>query len=494
MSTKGRIMKSIGLIWHLGLQAALGMGLAAGPALAAEDSAPPMAAQTFTLDQCLRFALENNHRRPASAQSLAIAEAQHRQALAGYWPQLSMQVGFEHMEKEPNFLFPSSSFAVPGQAIPVGPGVTIPIPAQTLQIPAQDVKLMDRDTTSASLDATWLLWDGGMRRGLDRQAAGGVDVARSEVRRTGLEIQDSVTRMYYGAILARQLHQVGSDTLARMEATLTLTETMYKEGSGRVKKTDYLDNRIMVETIRATVALLEKNDQMAQAALANTMGLGWQASVSPADADIPFEPIAANLDDLVNDAFRWNLDWEKLEAGLRAQEGGETAAESGHYPKLAMTVDLQQRWNGYDAGLATDQNKTGWTVGIGVKIPLFSGQLVSSQVREAHARVQQTRENQFLLKEGIGLMVKDTLLSLNAAAKSLQATGEAMKDAAENRDLNTRAYQNELVDTQDVIKSQLIESLMTAHHLKDRYDHIALQSQLTLIIGNEVWKQLKIGN
>ena len=50
-------------------------------------------------------------------------------------------------------------------------------------------------------------------------------------------------------MLARQLHQVGKDTLARMEATLSLTETMYKEGSGKVKKTDYLDNKVMVESL-----------------------------------------------------------------------------------------------------------------------------------------------------------------------------------------------------------------------------------------------------
>ena len=117
-----------------------------------------------------------------------------------------------------------------------------------------------------------------------------------------------------------------------------------------------------------------------------------------------------------------------------------------------------------------------------------------NQVREAHARLEQTKEQQFLLKEGIGLMVKDTLMGLDATRKSLEATGEAMKAATENRDLNTRAYENELVETQEVIKAQLIESLMTAQHLKNRFDYVAFQSQLTLLIGNEVWKQLHIGS
>ena len=309
----------------------------------------------------------------------------------------------------------------------------------------------------------------------------------------GASVHASVTRMYDGAVLARQLHQVGRDTLARMEATLRLTETMYKEGSGKVKKTDFLDNKIMVETLRATVAMLEKNEQLSQAALANTMGLGWQVSVTPSAREIPYQPSSPNLEELVGTAYGFNLDWKKLDAGLRALEGAETAARSGHYPKLAMTVDLNKWWNSYDAGLSTSPNKSGWTAGIGVAIPIFNGNLVRNQVREAHARLEKTREDQLLLKEGIGLMVKDNLLSQIAARKSLEATGEAMKAAEENRDLNTRAYQNELAETQDVIKAQLIESLMTAQHLKSRFDHVALQSQLTLIIGNEVWKQLKIG-
>jgi outer membrane protein TolC len=465
----------------------------AASALAGPDGADQaVASQTLTLEACLQSAMENNHRLPAAAFGLQLAEAQHRQALAGYWPQLAMKGGFQRLDEAPNFLFPSTAFTLPAQTIntPIGPLQSAPT---TIQVPAQDVKLMDRDSTFASLNATWLLWDGGLRKGLGQQARAGVDLAKTEARRTELEVRDSVTRMYYGAVLARQLHQVGRDTLARMEATLRLTETMYQEGSGKVKKTAFLENKVMVETIRAAVATLEKNELLSQAALANTIGLSWKVSVSPAAREIPYQPVAANLDDLVGTAYRFNLDWAKLEAGLRALEGAEVTAQSGHAPRLALTVDLHRWWNGYEAGLATQPNKAGWAAGLGVEIPIFNGNLVRNQVRAAHARLEQTRQDQFLLKEGLGLMVKDNLLSLIATQKTIEATGEAMKAAEENRDLNTRAYQNELAETQDVIKAQLVESLMTAQHLKGRFDHVALQSQLTLIIGNEVWKQLKIG-
>jgi len=474
--------------------------------------------QKMALADCLALAMHTSHRRPASQFAVAMAEAQHRQALAGYWPQISASADYEHMNQAPDFLFPASQMGVPAQTINVPAGqaqITLPaslfspgapgtiqlpvatpaekisVQPQQFAIPAQDVKLMDPDNYEASLNANWLLYDGGMRRGLREQSQGLVDMMKQESRRTDLEITDGVTRMYYGAVLARQLYQDGEDTLGRMQATLNLTETMYKEGSGKVKKTDWLENKVMVETLRAMIALLEKNEAMAKAALANTMGLSWSSSVEPVDTEVPYTPFAGNLEAMVGDAYQFSPDWNKIEAGIRAADGAVRTAQSDYYPKLALTGEVHRWWNEYAAGIATDNNKEGWTVGAGVEIPLFSGFLTKNKVAEARARVDKIKEERFLLKEGIGLEIKDTFLSLNAAEKSYQATLEAMTAATENRDLNTRAYENELVETEKVIRAQLMEALMQAQHYKARYDHVALQSQMNLLVGTEVLKQFQ---
>jgi len=247
-----------------------------------------------------------------------------------------------------------------------------------------------------------------------------------------------------------------------------------------------------VETLRAMVAQLEKNEELAQAALANTMGLSWNTSIKPADKELPYTPCAENLDKLVSTAYQFSPDWAKVEAGIRAAEGATRTERSGYYPKLAVTGELHEWWNNYDAGIATDANKQGWTVGVGLQIPIFNGFLTKNKIAEARARVDQTREEQFLLKEGLGLEIKDLFLSLEAAQKSYQATLDAMTAAQENRDLNTRAYQDELVETEKVIRAQLVEALMCAQHYKTRYDHLALQSQLTLVVGTEVLKKLNM--
>ena len=494
----------------------------ANPMLAA-DRAPEKAealvvargqVRVLTLQQCLETSVQLNRRRPASGFAVAMAEAQHRQALAGYWPQITAKAGWFRLDESPNFVFPASMMYVPAQTVnvpggtamvtipanafapgfpptalqmPVAfPGQSISTAAQVFAIPEQNVKLLNPQSVTTSGNLTWLLYDGGMRKGYREQALGGVQAAQAEVRRTDLEINDSIVRLYYGAVLARQLHQVGKDTLARMEVTLELTDSMYKNGAGKVNKTDYLDNVVMVETIRSMVAELEKNQATAEAALAYTMGLAWNDTVRPSEEEVLYRPFAGNLDEMVATAYQFNPDWAKLEAGLRAFEGSALTARSGYYPKVAVTGELHRWFNSYSAGTSTAVNKVGWTIGFGAEIPIFDGLLTRNRVAEALAKVSKLKEEKFLLREGIGLQIRNSFLSLDAASKTYQAANRAMAAATENRDLTARAYQNELVETEKVIRAQLFESLMTAQYLKARYDQLAIESQLSLLVGKEI--------
>jgi outer membrane protein TolC len=458
--------------------------------------------------------MEKNRQRPASKFAVAMAEAQHRQALAGYWPQITAKGGWTQLDQAPNFVFPASEMYIPSQTVNVPggtasvtipansfapgfppaavqmpisfPGQTVSTVAQVFPIPAQNVKLANPQNFEATGNLTWLLFDGGMRKGYREQAQGAVEAARADARRTDLEITDSVVRLYWGAVLARQLRQVGDDTLARMEVTLELTQSMYQNGAGKVNKTDYLENEVMVETIRTMVAELAKNEAAAEAALAYTIGLPWNATVRPSADELPYRPFAGNLEELVGTAYEFNPDWAKIEAGLKALQGAVTTARSEYFPKIAFTGELHRWWNSYTTGMATADNKAGWSIGVGAEIPIFNGFLTKNKVAEALAQVGELKEQKLLLREGIGLQLRELFLGLDAASKTYQAAEKAKVAASENRDLTSRAYQSELVETEKVIRTQLFEALMIAQYEKARYDLIAIESQVSLLVGKEI--------
>jgi outer membrane protein TolC len=345
---------------------------------------------------------------------------------------------------------------------------------------------MDKNNFVVSLNVTQPLYTGGQVSAIVRQTEQGMKAAREEARRTDLQVVYDTTRYYYGAVLARELLQIGKDALARMEVTLELTENLYTKGSGRVKKTDYLRNKTVVEWLRTAVTALGANEQLARAALTNSMGMDWETPVEPAPQELPFIPAKVELKELVSGAYTFNPDWARLEAGLEAAAAKIDEAKSGHLPKIGLFGNLTRIENSYDKGIVTSDNKTSWTIGIGVELPLFNGLRTTNEVREARARLEKLKQQQFLLKEGIALQVKHIFIQLMSTQQQKVSSEAAAVSSEENRSLNERAYQEELVETKDVIEAQLMESLMKAQYRKSLYDNLEARASLDFVVGKQV--------
>ncbi len=470
--------------------------------------------ESLSLPECLQRAAVGNHKHKISLFAVSLAEAQHRQALSGYWPQVNLKAGIQRSDQAVNFLFPTQTVGIPPQQIPVpggaalvtipanafGPGfppanVQLPVaypgqvirtPAEALVVQSQNLKIADRDLASGSLNATLLIFDGGLRKGLREQTSAGTNAMLAEAKRTDLDVAEAVTRFYWAAVLARELKAVGDDTLARLETTLQLTDVHAKSGSGKITKSDYLYNKVVVESARSAVVELEKNQILAQAALANTMGMPWNVSVAPRDEQLPTVESTPELAKLVSECYRTNPEWTELEAGLRAARGALKTKRSDYYPKLALKGDLHSFWNGgFNGGLSTSQNRFGWTVGAGVEVPIFNGLLTQSQVSESLLKIQQLRETQLLLKDGLGLQVKSIIVELQSARKIYDASAAAMKAAVDNRELNMSAYENDMAEPDKVIQAQIIAALAAAEHSKAQYEQATLLSRLSAVVGHQ---------
>ncbi|HOP40378.1 MAG TPA: TolC family protein [Geobacteraceae bacterium] len=439
----------------------------------------------LSLRDCIDQALSGNHAKAASRYSIEIAEAQHRQALSAYWPLIGIKATYTIMDEDPNFIFPGRAISLQGMSIPINtPSGQIQL--STLPVPEQDVKLMDKKNFVASLDATLPLYTGGKISSVVRQAEQGLRAAKEESRRTDLQVVYDTTRYYYGAVLGKELLRIGRESLARMEVTLELTENLYTRGSGKVKKTDYLRNKTMVEGLRSAVSALEANEQLAKAALTNSMGLPWDTHIEVADEKLPYTEIQFELQDLVSDAYRFNPDWARMEAGLAAGEAKIDEARSGHLPKIGLFGSLSRIENSYDKGIVTPENRNSWVIGIGLELPLFDGLRTTNEVREAKARLNKLKEQQILLREGLALQVKHLFIQLRRARAQKVSSESAAISAEENRALNERAYQEELVETQDVIEAQLMESVAKAQYQKTLYDNLEARANLDFVVGKEL--------
>lgn len=214
---------------------------------------------SYTLADCIGMALNHQAKQRISEEALKAAEALKKQAASAYWPRLDASALYSITDEDPTFIFPESTVQLPetfSQIMSALLGMNFDLPP--MPVPEQRVRLMDNRNLAASVELTLPLFTGGIRSSLNRQADLGVEIARNEVRRTRNEIIRDVRKTYYAVILTDHLRAIGRDTYERLNATLDLTESLYMNGSGRVQKTDYLKNKLIVDNIQALLVELEK--------------------------------------------------------------------------------------------------------------------------------------------------------------------------------------------------------------------------------------------
>ncbi|MBN1380127.1 MAG: TolC family protein [Deltaproteobacteria bacterium] len=469
----------------------------------------------LTLQDCIDIAFQKSLVRGVSQTSIQIAEAQRNQALSARWPQLKFSMTAMRWDESPNFVFPSQPLSLGAAAQPFAEAIAATQLAKlgitpdsvglaaynnylgaatadalnnldAAKMPEYNVKLMDRDLLSSTLSLIYPLYTGGKISALTKQAKIGVEVSREEARRTDLQIVKDVKQYYYGHILAKKIHQLGRDTLERFEATEALTESLYRNGSGRVKKTDYLRTKMITAALRSAIEVMKSGEELSKSALGNAMGLSWDTPIGLAETDIPFHPYSADLSTLVEKAGRTNPQMMQVRLGLQAMEEKITEAKAGHLPIVAFIGDYTHLDSSYMGGIMTDENKNSWRIGLSLELPIFNGFRTKSEVREARHRLEKLQKENLLLKEGVALMVKNAFLQIARSQGQVISMKEALDLAVENRELNVRAYQQEMVETQDVIEAQLMEFVMHGQYLKALYDFQTNSGELEFIIGKSI--------
>ena len=188
--------------------------------------------EKLSLTECIDMALRENRTRAIARSSQEIAEAQYKQALSAYWPDVSVEMTGTHLNHDPNFVFPSSTFSLGPLGAQIAESVAATqltkagitpasvglaaynaaLAAATQQamsqmsgftLPAQNIKLMDRDILTTSLKMHYPLYTGGKITAMVKQGKMGVAASAAEARRTDLGIVRDAKQYYYGSILAR---------------------------------------------------------------------------------------------------------------------------------------------------------------------------------------------------------------------------------------------------------------------------------------------------
>lgn len=440
--------------------------------------------QPYTLEDCIEMALQQHVKQQISRESMNIAEAQRKQVLSTYWPQLGASALYSITDEKPTFIFPESNIKMPSVFTELLSNLGLKMSAIT--VPEQHVDLMDNQNLAASITLKMPLYTGGIRAALKEQTALGMQIAQNDMQKTRNEIIRDVKKYYYAVILTKHLLATGQDTFERLNATLDLTEALYKNGSGRVKKTDYLKNKLIVDNVKTLLFELEKNIMLAQSALKFSMGIPWNEQIELAEDVIPYQELNDNLDLYIDQMLSENLDLQKIRLATHVFDQKVKESKGYLYPHIGLMGQYTHLFNKYDDGIMTPENKQIWMVGLGINYSFFNGFRYKNRVQEDLSRANQLRHQYTLFKKGMTLMVQSHFYQLMAAQGTYKIAKDIHANSLENLDLVKRAYQIEILTEKDLIEAQIIEALMEARLEKSLYDHFQFRTDLEYLLAEQM--------
>lgn len=442
-----------------------------------------VAYERVSLDEAIRIGLKNSFKQKMSQIDRKIAWQQHEQSLSALYPSLSLQSGVVFKNKPSNM---DMDLNIDASALTKPLQMALKIPDGVLNhsfVYNTNVQVSGKRIWQSALEARYPLYTGGKINSIVKQAKLNSQIKTLESINTTKDLRWRITQAYIQAWWSRQMYTIASNTYERMNFTYELTRDMLDAGSTRVKKTDMLRTKSILESTGALKEELKIAKEVTLEYL--NFVVNSPRKIEPLNMDFNEELTISHISD--EDVVRENPKMQMMQLATQIHEAKKDEAKSGYLPSVIVYAKGTHALDDYKYGYFNEKNKNTFEAGVGVEWRLFDGFLTQAKVEEARLQLQKSKIEQEYVFEGLIFEYRRAKINYEGKRKKLKNLQISYEKAKENRQLNQKAYVQELVETKDMIESQIMESLAEGSFL-DAQKELLMQEA---IIKKLTWRQSK---
>jgi outer membrane protein TolC len=467
------------------------------------------------LNSCINIALKNYQGMKKAGYEVGIARSRIEEAKSYYWPQLSLQGAYSFLNDDrtgkssvplalKEAISESGAYFQLQEDVNAGKLVGYGIPSGTdpddiignplynelwdtykylafNSVPDyfESGLLGDRNFI-AKVELKQPVFTWGKIRGGHKQAKLNFDIAKSKEKQTAQEIVYGVTNAYYGIVLGKELIELGEKTKIRFEVLRDLTERLYKKGSGKVTKLDYLTVKVYLAEITRQLLEIKGSYNLTKTILKNQLGLAWNTPMEILDKHLPYVPQDINVENHIKMAVGNNPHCEQIRKALKATEMELSIAEHSGYPVFSLLGDYTYISDNEDFLNPPERQ---WMIGFAASMPFFEGFKSSAKIKNAKESLAKIQSEKILLEEGITSQVKEVSINLDTYFQQINLLEETVKEAEERRILARKSYEVELIDTDEIIDAQILEATTKRGYYQSLYNYNILLAKLRKLVG-----------
>lgn len=334
-----------------------------------------------------------------------------------------------------------------------------------------------RGSQSFGFNVSMLIFDFGKTPALCRQAAQQSLAAQRDLRATEVAIAFNARSAYFNLVKQRELLVVAQETVRQFETRLVFVEGFVKVGT----RVPYDLTKAQVDLGNARLSEIKTRNalRVAEANLANAVGLAEVASWTPAEAP-PLTPFTLLFDELWEEA-------RKNQPALGAASAREQAAKdlvdaqiAALYPSITASAGFSA--SGFDFPLTWN-----WNVGPNLNWILFNGFDNYYSIDEAAASLRTARASKAEIEQQVWLEVRTAYVSLEGAKERMDLTALTVRQAEQNLNLIQGRYDVGRATAVELTDAQVALATARADQVQARADYDTAIALLWKSLGVTTW-------
>jgi outer membrane protein TolC len=391
---------------------------------------------TFTLEQCITYALENTVDVKNARVDEQIAKARVRETTGIGLPQIDASVGVTHNQKLPRFFGPnttdSTSFSF-FQNIEGAEDGDIVAGRNFFQLPSSG---------NAALTINQLLFNSSYLIGL-KAAKTYKELAAKNTEQTAIQIVENVMKAYYGVLVNNERITLFDNNIARVDSLLQTTIALNKNGFAEEIDVDRI--RVTLNNLKSERLKFVNLQNLSSSLLKYQMNFPMNEELS-ISGDISELTIDEKLLDSYEEGwdFKNRIEYRVLDTQRSLQELNLKNKYAASLPSLSAFANLGYSTQSPDIGglfktntNISDNGSIGpdkWysysTFGVTLSIPLFSGLQRTYQAQQAKLELLKTQNSVASLRQGIDLSIQQNSVTYKNSIETLKSQDQNM-DLAE---------------------------------------------------------------
>jgi outer membrane protein len=424
-------------------------------AVALACAVPAGAQDNLSLREAVELLLKNSEQVQIAQESVSGAELKINESKSFYWPQASVSGSYMRMS-----LFSEMNIAFGGQTFKVKFG------------------LPNNYSMRASVMEQVFNW--GRTAKTVEMSRAGLDLAQDGVAMAKHMLSYQVVPLFYGTVFFKEAIKVLDDNINAFKGKQDIMDKRYQ--AGLASSFDKTLIQVQISSLQAQKLDFENNIAKFCLAFNALAGRDEKAAFDPS-ADLAFEVVQFNKDELIKEALAGRLEFQQVEHQLNLGRASLDLAKTGNKPTLTATLNYEFR-NGYMPDM--EKIRGNWTAMLSVSYPVFDGFRVGTQVAQAQSNLKSAEMRKTDLERTVAMEILSDLSDLKTIEQKLEIEELKIKQAEDALRIAEERYQNGFLSATDLVDAQNAVENARLNRLQLIYNHTLSKYSLFRSCGRKI--------